>query len=134
MNDIAEQTAPDDPPLRLRAARIGLFQAIATAAMVGLVVASGRGAVSGVVGGAVLMYASLLLQHRAVGMVLRGGTRSGLAIGLFLLKLVLLLAVAAIGLKTTLLAPMSFAAGALTLLLAIVIDACYGTGSAARAR
>ena len=134
MNDAADESASADPPPRLRAARIGVIQAIATVAMVVLVVASGRGAVSGVVGGALLMYASLLLQHRAVGMVLRGGTRSGLAIGLFLLKLLLLLAVAAIGLKTTLLAPMSFAAGASTLLLAIVIDACYGTGSASRAR
>jgi hypothetical protein len=134
MSDVPEQTPPADPPLRLRAARIGVIQAIATVALVGLVVASGRGAVSGVVGGALIMYASLLLQHRAVEMVLRGGTRSGLAIGLFLLKLTLLLAVAAIGLKTTLLAPMSFAAGATTLLLAIVIDACYGTGSASRAR
>lgn len=133
MNDAADESASADPPPRLRAARIGAIQAIATVAMVGLVVASGRGAVSGVVGGALLMYASLLLQHRAVGMVLRGGTRSGLAIGLFLLKLLLLLAVAAIGLKTTLLAPMSFAAGASTLLLAIVIDACYGNRSASRA-
>jgi hypothetical protein len=123
-----------DPPPRLRAARIGLLQASVTVGLVGVAVASGRGAVSGIVGGAVLMYASLLLQHLAVGMVLRGGTRSGVAIGLFLVKLTLLLAVAAIGLKTTWLAPMSFAAGASTLLLAIVIDACYGTGSASRAR
>lgn len=129
MTDTAE-----DPPPRLRAARIGVFQAIVTVAMVAVVLATGRGAVSGVVGGAALMYASLLLQHLAVGLVLRGGARSGLAIGLFLLKLTLLLAVAAIGLKTTLLAPMSFAAGASSLLLAIVIDACYGTGSAFRAR
>ena len=48
--------------------------------------------------------------------------------------LLLLLAVAAVGLGTTLLAPMSFAAGASTLLLAIVIDACYGGGSASGAR
>ena len=41
---------------------------------------------------------------------------------------------AAVGLGTTLLAPMSFAAGASTLLLAIVIDACYGGGSASGAR
>ena len=133
MYDTTDRPVAENPPLRLHATRIGFIQAVATAAMVGLVVASGRGAVSGVVGGALLMYASLLLQHRAVGMVLRGGTRSGLAIGLFLLKLTLLLAVAAIGLKTTLVAPMSFAAGASTLLLAIVIDACYGNRSASRA-
>lgn len=133
MNESAE-VAPESPPPRLRAARIGLLQTVVTAALVGMVLVSGRGAVSGVVGGSALMYASLLLQHLAFGMAVRGGARSGLAIGLFLLKLTLLLAVAAIGLKTTLLAPMSFAAGASTLLLAIVIDACYGTGSAFRAR
>lgn len=127
-------SATTEAPARLRAVRIGTFQLAATAAMVGVVLASGRGAISGVVGGAALMYASLLLQHVAVGLVLRGTARSGLAIGLFVLKLTLLLGVAAIGLKTTLLAPMSFAAGASTLLLAIVIDACYGSGSAFRAR
>lgn len=114
--------------------RIGVLQAAVTVALVATVVTSGRGSVPGIVGGAGLMYASLLLQHLAVGFALRGGMRSGLAIGLFLLKLGLLLAVAAIGLKTTLLAPMSFAVGASTLLLAIVIDACYGSGSASRAR
>ena len=128
MTDAAERPAP-----RLRAARIGLWQAVVTLAVTGVVLVSGRGSVAGVVGGAALMYASLLLQHLAVGLVLRGGARSGLAIGLFALKLVLLLAVAAIGLRTTLLAPMSFAAGASTLLLAIVIDACYGSGSASGA-
>lgn len=129
MTDIAEGPAP-----RLRAVRIGLWQAVATFAMAGIVLVSGRGSVAGVVGGAGLMYASLLLQHLAVGLLLRGGTRSGLAIVLFVLKLLLLIAVAAIGLRTTLLAPMSFAAGASTLLLAIVIDACYGSGSASGAR
>lgn len=129
MTDAAERPAP-----RLRAARIGLWQAGVTIAMVAVVLVGGRGSVPGVVGGAALMYASLLLQSLAVGMVLRGGARSGLAIGLFVLKLLLLLAVAAVGLGTTLLAPMSFAAGASTLLLAIVIDACYGGGSASGAR
>ena len=118
----------------LRVARIGLWQAGVTVVMAALVLVSGRGSVPGVLGGAILMYASLLLQHLAVGLVLRGGARSGLAIVLFVLKLLLLLAVAAIGLRTTLLAPMSFATGATTLLLAIVIDACYGHGSASGAR
>jgi hypothetical protein len=129
MTDVVERPAP-----RLRAVRIGLWQAVTTIAMAGVVLVSGRGSVPGVVGGAALMYASLLLQHLAVGLLLRGGARSGLAIVLFVLKLLLLLAVAAIGLRTTLLAPMSFAAGASTLLLAIVIDACYGSGSASGAR
>lgn len=132
MNDTVE-TGSEAPPPRLRAVRIGILQAVATVVMAGGVVLSGRGAVSGVIGGALLMYASLLLQHLAFGMAVRRGARSGLAIALFVLKLTLLLGVAAIGLRTTLLAPMSFAAGASTLLLAIVIDACYGSGSAFRA-
>lgn len=136
MSDIREPEPDpaDGRPSRLRAGRIGLLQALVTTAMVATVVTTGRGSVSGIVGGAVLMYTSLLLQHLAFGLAVRGGARSGVAIVLFLLKLTLLLAVAAIGLKTTLLAPMSFATGASTLLLAIVIDACYGSGSASRAR
>ena len=67
-----------------------------------------------------------------MGLVLAGGARSGLAVGLFVLKLSLLLAVATIGLRTTLLAPMSFAVGATTLLLAIVLDTCYGNRPATR--
>jgi hypothetical protein len=137
MSDVREiEPDPADgaPPPRLRAGRIGVLQAVVTATMVATVVIARRGSVAGVVGGAALMYASLLLQHLAFGLAMRGGARSGLAIGLFLLKLTLLLGVAAIGLKTTFLAPMSFAAGASTLLLAIVVDACYGSGSASRAR
>jgi len=128
------QSADDQPPLRLRAAAIGLWQAGATALLVGASFATGRGSPWGILGGAAILYTSLLLQHLALGMVLRGGARSGLAVGLFLLKLLLLLGVAAIGLRTTLLAPMSFAAGASTLLLAIVLDTCYGTRSASRPR
>jgi hypothetical protein len=123
------QSAAEAPVPRLRAARIGLWQAAVTLVLVGLAVASGRGSPLGIVGGAGLLYTSLLLQHLAIGFALRPGRRAGLAMGLFLLKLAILLGVAVIGLKTTLLAPMSFAAGASTLLLAIVIDACYGNRS-----
>lgn len=124
MQGVAESPAP-----RLRAVRIGLIQLAVTAALVGLSLATGRGAPSGIIGGAVLLYASLLLQSLAVGLVLRPGGRPAIGLGLFLLKLGLLLGVALIGLRTSLLAPMSFAAGATTLLLAIVIDTCYGTRS-----
>ena len=134
VRELEPEPAGEGAPPRLRAARIGVLQAVVTAATVATVVMTGRGSVAGVIGGAALMYASLLLQHLAFGLAVRGGARSGLAIVLFLLKLTLLLGVAALGLKTTLLAPMSFAAGASTLLLAIVIDACYGSGSASRAR
>lgn len=126
------QSDDDAPAPRLRAAAIGVWQAVATAILVAASLATGRGSPWGIVAGAALLYTSLLLQHLAVGLVLRGGARSGLAVGLFLLKLALLIGVAAIGLRTTLLAPMSFAAGASTLLLAIVLDTCYGTRSASR--
>jgi hypothetical protein len=126
--------APEAPPVPLPAARIGLWQAAATAVLVLAVILTGRGSVAGVVGGAVLMYASLLLQHLAFGMAVRGGARSGIAVGLFVLKLGVLLTVAAIGLRATWLAPMSFAAGASTLLLAIVLETCYPRRSASRPR
>ena len=123
------QNVADGPVPRLHAARIGLWQAAATLVLVGLSFVSGRGSPAGIVGGAVLLYTSLLLQHLAIGIALRPGRRRALAVGLFLLKLTILLVVAIVGLRTTLLAPMSFAAGASTLLLAIVIDTCYGTRS-----
>ena len=126
--------APEAPPNRLPIVRIGLWQAVAVAAMIAAAVGAGRGSPAGIVGGALLMFVSLLLQHLAFGMAVRGGGRSGVAVGLFLLKLTLLLAVAAIGLQTTLVAPMSFAAGASTLLLAIVIETCYPRRSASRPR
>ena len=69
-----------------------------------------------------------------MGIALRPGRNRGLAVGVFMLKLSLLLVLALIGLRTNLLAPMSFAAGASTLLLAIVIDACYGNRSASSPR
>src|SRR4051794_10160856 len=124
MQDVADVPAP-----RLRAARIALWQATVTLALVGLSLGSGRGSPLGITGGAALLYTSLLLQHLAIGIALRPGRRAGLAVGLFVLKLAILLGVAVVGLKTSLLAPMSFAAGASTLLLAIVIDTCYGNRS-----
>lgn len=127
-------TDDETPAPRLRAGPIGLWQAAFAGALVVATLVSGRGSPLGVVVGAVLLYLSLLLQSLAVGLVLGGGTRSGLAVALFVLKLGLLIAVAAIGLRTTLLAPMSFAAGATTLLLAIVADTCYGNRPAARPR
>ena len=121
--------APDAPAPRLRAGRIGLWQAAVTLVLVASSIVTGRGSPAGVVGGAVLLYSSLLLQHLAIGIALRPGRRQGLAVGLFLLKLSILLLVALVGLRTTLLAPMSLAAGVSTLLLAIVIDTCYGNRS-----
>jgi hypothetical protein len=126
--------APEEPANRLPIVRIAVWQAGAVAAMITVAVASGRGSPAGIVSGALLMFVSLLLQHLAFRLAVRGGARSGAAIGLFLVKLTLLLAVAAVGFQTTLLAPMSFAAGASTLLLAIVIDSCYPRRSTSRPR
>lgn len=124
----------ESPAPRLRAGRIGLWQLALTVALIVASLVAGRGSPVGIAGGAALLYLSLLLQHWAVGLVLGGGGRSGVAIALFVLKLSLLLLVAAIGLRTTLLAPMSFAAGATTLLLAIVLDTCYGNRPSPRPR
>jgi hypothetical protein len=123
------QSVADSPAPRLRAARIGLIQLTVTAALVILSLATGRGAPSGIIGGAALLYASLLLQSLAVSFALRPGGRPAIGLGLFVLKLGILLGIALVGLRTSLLAPMSFAAGATTLLLAIVIDTCYGNRS-----
>jgi hypothetical protein len=109
----------------LRIGRIVVVQAAGTAALVGGSLATGRGSPGSILAGAALLLASLLLTHFALGVALRR-RRPGVAVGLFLAKLGLLLAVAAVGLGTSAIAPMSLAAGASTLLLAIVADACYG--------
>jgi len=126
--DRDEPPAPpvaDRPASRLRAARIAVWQAGATTALVVGSLLTERGSPASVALGAGVLFASLLLQHLAVGFALRARPRPGLAVGLFVLKLSLLLAIVAVGLRTSLVAPMSFAAGASTLLLAIVVDACY---------
>ncbi|MEW6269082.1 MAG: hypothetical protein AB1689_07250 [Thermodesulfobacteriota bacterium] len=118
-------TAIDGRASRLRAGRIALWQASATAALAAASLVSRRGSPASILLGACVLYGSLLLQHLAVGFALRARPRPELAVGLFLLKLSLLLALVAIGLGTSVVAPMSFAVGASTLLLAIVLDACY---------
>jgi len=118
--------ATEGGPAVLRLGRIVRVQAAATTLLVATSLATGRGSPASIVAGAALLLASLLLTHLALGLAVRGGRRPGAAIGLFLAKLGLLLAVAAIGLRTSAIAPMSLAAGATTLLLAIVVDACYG--------
>lgn len=125
---------PPGPAQRLRVGRIAAFQAVATAILSIGSSATGRGSPGSIVAGAGLLFSSLLLQHLAASLALRGGRRPAVAMGLFLLKLGLLLGIAAVGLGTSLIAPMSFASGASTLLLAIVVDACYGTGSARQTR
>jgi hypothetical protein len=120
---------PDFGPGRERFSvlRLAAWQSALILVLVSLSIASGRGSAWSVAGGGALLYGSLLLQRLALSMALRPGKgRTPLAIGLFLLKLLLLLGVALWGLRTAAVAPMSFAAGASTLLLAILIETWYG--------
>ncbi len=110
----------------LRLGRIVFLQAVATAGLIVASLASGRGSPGSVLAGAALVLASLLLTYLAFGMAFRRRRRPIVAFGLFVAKLGLVLLIVALGLGTTALAPMSLAAGASTLLLAIVVDACYG--------
>lgn len=109
----------------LRLGRIVFLQAVATAGLIVASLASGRGSPGSVLAGAALVLASLLLTYLAFGMAFRRRRRPIVAFGLFVAKLGLVLIVA-LGLGTTALGPMSLAAGVSTLLLAIVVDACYG--------
>lgn len=96
--------------------------------------AIGRGSIASLLAGGAAMLGSLVLQRFTVSMALRQDRRSGLAILFLLLKLTLVLAIIYIGFQTTLLAPMSFAAGATSLPVAIVLDVCYLEGSSRRSR
>ena len=94
----------------------------------------GRGSVPSLVAGGAAMLGSLILQRFTVSMALRQDRSSGLAIPFLLLKLGLVLALIYVGFQTTLLAPMSFAAGATSLPVAIVLDVCYLEWSSRRSR
>jgi hypothetical protein len=91
-----------------------------------------RGSVPSLVAGAATLLGSLLLQRVAVSFALRPDRRTGAAVVLLLLKLGGLLLLAYVGFETAWLAPMSFAVGATTLPVAIVLDACYGQWSSRR--
>lgn len=93
--------------------------------MAALSLATGLGSPAGLVAGAGLFAASFVLQALATRFALSADRRPALAVGLFTAKLALLVGLAAWCLAGPGLEPMSFAAGATTLLLAIVLDACY---------
>jgi len=93
----------------------------------------GRGSLASLAAGAVFMQASFLLQRFAVRAAFQPGRSPGLAIGLIQLKLILILGLLYVGLTTSLLGPASFAAGATTLPMAIVLDVCYFDWSRRRA-
>ena len=113
----------------MRIARLLLWQCLLALLLLAAVLATGRGSAAGVLGGALLVAASLLLQLWATRTAVARKAHPGLAIGLFSLKLGLVIGVAAIALSTGGIAPMSFAAGATTLVLAIVVEACYASWS-----
>jgi len=107
-------------------AAIAMGFAIATAL-------SGRGSAAGILFGAGLLGGSLLLQTWATSAAFGRPGRPSVAVAIFTLKLGLLVGVAAFGLGVTRVPPMSFAVGATTLLLAIVVETCYADRSARRA-
>jgi hypothetical protein len=109
----------------LRAREIGAWQAAVIGVSAVASLAIGRGSPASLLLGGLLMYASLRLTEMAVRIGLRQDRSPAVAIGLFLAKLVALLAVAIVGLTTRWIAPMSLAIGAATLPLAIVLDTCY---------
>ncbi len=110
------------------------WQALVLAAsVVGLSVA-GRGSVTSLVAGGVLMIASLILQRFAVSAAFRPDRRSGVAVFLVLLKLLLVLAFIYLGFRTAVIGPLSFAVGATSLPMAIVFDVCYLEWSTRRSR
>jgi hypothetical protein len=97
-------------------ARIGAWQGLCVAALCTALLVARRGDPPSVLLGAAFLYGSLLLQSLALSFALRAGTRRpGVAIALFLLKLLALIGLVAVGLRSSLLAPMSLVAGAVSL-------------------
>ncbi len=89
----------------------------------------GRGSTPSLLAGAGFMLASLTLQRFAVQAAFRRGRSPGRALFFVVLKLALVLGVLYVGLQTALLGPVSFAAGATSLPMAIVADVCYQSWS-----
>lgn len=105
--------------------RVVLWQALLTAALCSIALGTGRGSLIGISVGAAVLCAGFVLQNLAVHYVLSRARRPYLAVLLFALKLGLLLALAFLGFEVVLSAPISFATGVTTLLLAILFEAWY---------
>lgn len=90
-----------------------------------ILAALGRGSIGSLVAGAAVMLISLILQRFAVSAAFRRNRRPGVALLFLLSKLALVLGLIYVGFQTTLLGPLSFAAGATSLPVAIVLDVCY---------
>lgn len=94
----------------------------------------GRGSIPSLVAGGLVMLGSLILQRFAVAAALRQEGNRAIAFFFLFLKLTLVLALIYVGFNTALLGPMSFAAGATSLPVAIVLDVCYLEWSSRRSR
>ncbi len=123
-----EADEPNVPGAPLRLGSILFWQTGAVLCGTLLLWLVSRGAPLSLVLGAALMTGSLLLSRQAFLFATRNHKRPYLAMFFFFLKLSLFLAVAIFGLSGQLVGAMSFAAGATTLPLAIVADACYPIG------
>lgn len=120
-----KEAGPAGAGSALRASQIAGWQA-ALVGIAGLFVWSlGRGSLVGVALGATLLHASMRATAAALHWSIGGSGRPAWAMGVFFAKLALLIGVAMAGLSTSWIAPMSFAVGATTLPLAIVLDTCY---------
>ena len=118
--------APSAPHSRT-ARRVLAWQAGFLVTFVGLSMGTGRGDPKSIAAGGLVLSASFLLQGWAVTAALGRTRRPGVAAAGFSLKLLLVLGLVSIGLGSRRIAPMSFAAGATSLLLAILADTCYGS-------
>jgi hypothetical protein len=123
---------PAAPRQELSLVRIAGWQLAQVALLSGMMALLGRGSIQSLAWGAAFLLASMWLTKMAAHAAFRRRTRPGLAVGFFLLKLIGMLGVAFVGLQGAMLGPMSFAAGATTLPMAIVIEACYGIARAGR--
>lgn len=114
-----------EPRSGFRRERMFLWQLVATLVLAVLAVALRRGSPLSIACGALFLSGSFLLQDLAFSAAFRRKRHPALAVGLLLLKLGAVLGLAALGLRSGLIEPLSFALGATTLLLAIVTETCY---------
>lgn len=108
------------------------FQAVQVVAGTVLLTSLGRGSVPSLVAGALVMLTSMILQRFALRAALKRDRQPAVAILFLAMKLTLVLVLVYVGFQTVLLGPMSFAAGATTLPVAIVLDVCYHDWSSRR--
>jgi hypothetical protein len=116
---------PTRAPAPLRLVSIFTWQALITFAGLGVLYWLQRGSAVSLLAGVALLSASLLLTRRAMAYAIRHHARPARGLLIVLLKTGLLLLLTVVGFATDALGPISFAAGAATLPVAITLDACY---------